>query len=351
MFRIRLLPKERAEDLWPEEKGRFGPDPLAPAFGPALPADRTKTVLLLEYCWKERGPGGDRVHMALFGGGRLLFDSREKNPGGVAPDREYPFAVTVMLPREGSSLGLGFGDSFGPAQIHTDLLDGILLRNMVLSSRNKLLVTDASGFDANDLADWTREVHRGDSLTGVTWFSTPALPAYIAEYARQLRQSAREESGANDFTRGNATGGVTAASAIAALQEAGGKRSRMLARRLQESFREAVRREIEYERARGILPRSVRLRGPGGAVTGSALFDPRCLVKPGLTGPVPAEFFLSVRVSRERRFDVDAHNQLMLTLKDKGMATPMAALRRMRFDGRDELVEEMERTAGEASPA
>ena len=38
----------------------------------------------------------------------------------------------------------------------------------------------------------------------------------------------KEVSGANDFNRGNSTGGVTAASAIMALQEAGNKLARAM---------------------------------------------------------------------------------------------------------------------------
>lgn len=68
-----------------------------------------------------------------------------------------------------------------------------------MASHNKLLITGASGFDADDLRDWSKEVHQGDSLAGITWFPTAPLPSYIAQYAESIRQSIKEESGSNDF--------------------------------------------------------------------------------------------------------------------------------------------------------
>ena len=92
-----------------------------------------------------------------------------------------------------------------------------MLKNAFMASRNKLLVTQSSGFDEEDLKDWSKEVHRGESLNGITWFSTPPLPSYLLGYIGRIREDIKEESGANDSSRGNFRQGVTAASAIQAL--------------------------------------------------------------------------------------------------------------------------------------
>lgn len=132
--------------------------------------------------------------------------------------------MTALYPRRGSCLGFGLVDMFENQQLYSDKLDQIVLKNALMASHNKLLVTGASGFDIDDLRDWSKEVHRGENLNGVTWFSTAPLPGYILDYIRSMRNGIKEESGANDFSRGMATGGVTAASAIAALQEMSSKR-------------------------------------------------------------------------------------------------------------------------------
>ena len=73
---------------------------------------------------------------------------------------------------------------FETQQRFADKLDQIVLKNALMASHNKLLVTEASGFDTEDLRDWSKEVHRGESLGGVTWFSTPPLPNYVIGYIR-----------------------------------------------------------------------------------------------------------------------------------------------------------------------
>lgn len=97
--------------------------------------------------------------------------------------------VTPLFPRKGTCLGFGFVDMFEKAQLYSDKLDQILLKNALMASHNKLLVTGASGFDIDDLRDWSKEVHKGENLNGVTWFPTPPLPAYLVSYTQAIRES------------------------------------------------------------------------------------------------------------------------------------------------------------------
>ena len=186
-------------------------------------------MLLLIECWQreyDADAGCYRVHMCKLAGRQLLEDSRKTKPEGYFAHGQYPFVVTPLFLRKGTALGYGFVDMFETQQRYADKLDQIILKNALMASHNKLLVTGASGFDPDDLRDWSKEVHRGENLNGVTWFPTAPLPGYLLNYGQSIRQSIREESGSNDFARGQTYGGVTAASAIAALQEAGSKLSR-----------------------------------------------------------------------------------------------------------------------------
>lgn len=186
-------------------------------------------MLLLIECWQreyDADAGCYRVHMCKLAGRQLLEDSRKTKPEGYFAHGQYPFVVTPLFLRKGTALGYGFVDMFETQQRYADKLDQIILKNALMASHNKLLITGASGFDPDDLRDWSKEVHRGENLNGVTWFPTAPLPGYLLNYGQSIRQSIREESGSNDFARGQTYGGVTAASAIAALQEAGSKLSR-----------------------------------------------------------------------------------------------------------------------------
>ena len=293
------------------------------------------TLLLIE-CWqREYDPeaGRFRVHMCKLAGRQLLEDSRVEKPEGYFAHGQYPFVVTPLFARKGTALGYGFVDMFETQQRYADKLDQIILKNALMASHNKLLVTGASGFDPDDLRDWSKEVHRGENLNGVTWFPTAPLPGYILNYS----QSIREESGSNDFVRGQTYGGVTAASAIAALQEAGSKRSRMVARTVHGAFEEAVRQEIEVEREFCIFPRRVALQNAAGGKAEHAAFTGEDMFElTARNNRLPLEFTVSVRAQRENRFTVAAHNELVLKLVQMGMVTPEIGLELMLFDGKRE---------------
>ena len=280
--------------------------------------------------------------MLKLAGGVILEDSRRERPDGYFSHGEYPFIVTPLFARKGTALGLGMVDMFETQQRYADKLDQIVLKNALMASRNKLLVTGASGFDADDLRDWAKEVHRGENLNGISWFATAPLPAYIISYIQDIRESIKEESGANDFSRGGTTGGVTAASAIIALQEASSKRTRMAARIVHGAFRQAVRQEIEVERDFCQFQRKVFIPRSGSA--SPALFSRETLYKESALGnSVPLEFKVSVKIQRESRFSVAAHNELIIQLVQLGMLTPEAGLEMMRFDGKAQAQSLMQR--------
>ena len=222
-----------------------------------------------------------------------------------------------------------------------------MLKNALMASHNKLLVTEASGFDTEDLRDWSREVHRGESLSGVTWFSTPPLPAYIIGYIDNIRESIKQESGANDFSRGTANGGVAAASAIAAMQEMSNKRARMMARLLHESFRDAVRLEIEVEREFNFFTRRVNVTING--ETKERTFESAMLVKkaPGNV-MLPIEFYISVKAQQETKYSAMSQNELALRMLQSGMMTPAQAVELMVFEGKDQLLKQLKEQSEKA---
>lgn len=325
------------------EQAPFGADEYAgsAARDEIITQDQAKRSLLIEYWWREFDPetGRYKVHMAKMAGHKLLEDSRKQKPEGYYAHGEYPFVLTPLFLRKGSCLGYGFVDMFETQQRYADKLDQIVLKNALMASRNKLLVTEASGFDVEDLRDWSKEVHQGVSVGDnvIKWFSTPPLPNYILAYISEIRQGIKEESGANDFSRGQAGQGVTAASAIAALQEMSGKRSRMAANQMQEAYRDAVRLEIEVEREWNVLPREVLVTDNGQPQR--MTFESAMLERETALGNrVPVEFVISIKVQKENRWSVMQHNELVLQMVQLGVIQPGQALELMQFEGRESIL-------------
>lgn len=333
--------KEWLEARYPEFAGEFASDSYTLETDNELTYDDTKNLLFIE-CWfkewiEEGEEGHWAVHMCQMAGKKLLADSRDEKPEGYFSMGEYPFIVTPLYRRKNSALGYGIPDMFGTMQEYSDKLDQITMKNAAMASHNKLLNTRASGFDTDDLRDWSKEVHEGEMLNGVTWFANPPLPNYIIGLSEQIRQNVKDESGANDFSRGNTAGGVTAASAIATLVELSSKRSRMVALLLHEAFKEAVRYEIEFEREFNVLPRDVVLVVDGQQQT--ATFESAIMDRQSALGnDVPIEFMVSIKVEKENRWQIASHNELMLQMTQLGILQPQQALELMQFEGKESVL-------------
>ena len=355
VFKIKLATRRWLEERYPEHAPFLGDDGYRAADAaedPLLAADKRNSMLLLEYWWREYDAENDRyaVHMALIAGNRVLRDSRDEKPEGYYAHGKYPFILTALFPRRGSCLGFGIVDLYGTQQRYADKLDQIVLKNALMASHNKLLVTEGSGFDTEDLRDWSKEVHRGESLGGVTWFSTPPLPAYIISYLRELRETIKEDSGANDFSRGRNGGGITAASAIEAMQEMAGKRSRMISRQLHEAFRDAVRMEIEVEREFNYFTRTVHVLIDGELCERS--FESTMLEYDAVGGVrLPIEFCIKVRAQQEMKYSAASQNELALKMLAAGILTPYQAAEMMSFDGKEQVLRELNERKGTLSAA
>lgn len=356
VFKIALRTREWIEAHFPDRAPFLTQDafsvPDAVEDG-TMHADRRDAMLMIEYWWREYDAetGTYRVHMAQIAGNTVLCDSRDVKPEGYFAHGMYPFVLTPLFVRKGSCLGYGIVDMFAKQQQYADKLDQIVLKNALMASHNKLLVTESSGFDIDDLRDWSKDVHRGENLNGVTWFSTPPLPAYIIDYIRGMRETIKQESGANDFSRGTVTGGVTSAAAIASLQEMSNKRARMMARQLHEAFRDAVRMEIEVEREFSFFTRTVTIEVDGEAK--ETTFESAMLMHPAAGNlAVPIEFVISVKAQQETRYAANMQNELVLKMLSLGVMTPEQAVKLMHFEGREELIREngRNRSIAEAVP-
>ena len=101
--------------------------------------------------------------------------------------------------------------------------------------------------------------------------------------------------------------------------------------------------EIEVEREFNVLPREVRMTidgQPQKATFESALMQRQ--TKLGNT--VPVEFFISIKVQRENRWTVQAHNELMIQMVQLQILQPPQALELMQFDGRESVLEKSSQT-------
>ena len=112
--------------------------------------------------------------------------------------------------------------------------------NLRMASKGRLLIDRNAGIDKDALLDWENDVVEGDRIdpSALQWLQTQPFTGMVTRQMMQLQADIKQDSGQNQFTRGEPVGGVTAASAISALQEAGGKITRLRTHVFNQGFRQ-----------------------------------------------------------------------------------------------------------------
>lgn len=331
VFKMGYYPLAWFEARYPEqapfmraERYRRTPDK------PFVRDDKNEDILLLEYWWREYLPLEQRcrVHMCKLAGGLLLEDSRIARPEGMYAHGMYPFIVEPLYPLSGQPVGLGLIDVLKNLQVYADQLDQIILKNALLSGRMKLLVNRGADLDEEALCDMDAELVRGGRIdeSAVRWMQTAPLGGYLLSYQQSKLQAIKEESGQNLFNRGETGGGITAASAIVAMQEAGSKRSRVLIDQLFDSYELMVRMMVSVIQENYTEARVFRIHGEGD----------RQFVYGGDNDPI--DFDVSIQVEKQTPYSKLYQNELALQLLGAGVIQPSDALEMMSFEGRERIL-------------
>jgi hypothetical protein len=306
----------------------------------------TDDFMLMEYWYKryDTKTGVTRVHMAKICGHVLLECSEDCCPDGMYGHGRYPFILEALFPIAATPVGLGMVDIFKNLQQYADKLDQIIMKNTLMSGKVKLLVNKSADLDEDALCDWSKEIVRGGRIddSALRWFQPAPLNPYVLTHFNGKLEAIKEESGQNLFSRGEGGQGVTAASAILALQEAGNKRSRVLVEQMFDGFEDLVRMVVSLICENYTERRRYRILGEDGAR--SAVFgrDKRRL-------DAYEDFDVSVNVQKMTPYRTIYQNQLAMEMLGAGMLSPKDALWMMRFEGKDRIAEEVRRREAEQS--
>ena len=123
--------------------------------------------------------------------------------------------------------------------------------NVLLASKQRYVLSDTAGVNEEELADLSRDIVHVAGRLGDESFrplQTAGLQGNSLSYRNSRIEELKEISGNRDMTQGGTAGGVTAASAIAALQEAGSKLSRDMLKSAYRAFARECYRIIDLMR-------------------------------------------------------------------------------------------------------
>ncbi len=305
-------------------------------------------ALLMEYWYKEINKEGNVcVHMAKLAGGVLLEDSKATAPEGMYAHGMYPFIVEPLFPLDNQPIGLGLIDVLKNLQQYADKLDQIILKNALMSGKMKLLINKNADLDEAALADWSKEVIRGSRIddAAVRWFQPSSLNPYVLHHFNGKLAAIKEESGQNQFVRGESVRGVTAASAIMALQEAGSKRSRLIIDGMYDGFEQLIRMVVEVIRENYTEERRVIVNGE------TVKLSADMLKKYALGQSRPIDFDVSVAVQKQTPYKTVYQNEFALILLKNNLITEEDALNMMHFEGKEKILKSITLRREEAQKA
>jgi len=200
-------------------------------------------ALLIEYWWREYDAKTRRyaIHVAYAAGNALL--TVEKN---VYNHGMYPFSILPCDTIEGSICGEGLVTQLAPMMRYINRYAAYIDMNLRMSSKGRLLIRKQSGIDAETLADWENDIVEGDNITpeNIMWLQNQPFNSMINQMMLQLQTDLKQDSGANQFTRGETTGGIVSGKAINSLIQAGGKISSMRTEQIKYFFKDMVEQII-----------------------------------------------------------------------------------------------------------
>ena len=307
--------------------------------------NKVKALRIIEMWVKEFSPEQKTaaVHFVRVAGHQVIEDSKLTYEHGYYEHGLFPFRICRLYPQKGSALGLGICDLFKDTQRYADKLNAIMLENALRARTPRLFIQEGL-VDIEDVRDFSREAIevQGNLDAAVKWMDTQPLPSYLMNFVQMMQQSIKNEAGSNDQSRGQTAGGVTAASAITALQDMSTKRSRMEARELQRGFKECVRMMIEIMREKDIVPREVVITVEGEPKI--MPFDSRSLYRENINGKkVPIESVISIKTSRQTRFSRMAHNELVLQFVNmfQQTADPLIMMEALEMDDKEQILDQI----------
>lgn len=351
-FSTELTPNRRLEEQYPQLAGKLGRSGgQVSRYLYDDKVDTSEQSLVVDWYYHTVEQGRRVLQYCKFVGENVLY-ATENDPEmagkGWYDHGQYPFVFDVLFPEEGTPCGYGYVDLCKSAQKQIDLMNQAILKNTLASATPRFFVRSDGAVNENEYADWTRPfVHTNGNLgaDSIAPIRVPALDSvYVAVLQNKIAEM-KETAGNRDVMGGGTAGGVTAATAIAALQEAGGKLSRNMIDDGYEAFAEVLTLCIELVRQFYDMPRQFRLLGKKGVEFAS--FDnrslkPKALLMGGYRVP---EFDLEVSAQNETPYKTMEYNQLALQLFQMGFfrsdmaEQALRCLELMEFKNKDALTE------------
>ena len=275
---------------------------------------------------------------------------------GLYDHGKYPYVFDALFPVEGSPCGYGFVDLCRNPQTEIDLLKTSFVKNAMVGAAPRYFARADGAVNEEEFLDVSKPIVHvngnlgDDSLKQIVFNSLDGI--YVNVLDRTI-QELRETSGNTETSTGSTSAGVTAASAIAALQEASGKGSRDSTQAAYRAYGLIVEMCIELVRQFYDLPRQFRVVGEYGMEQFISYSNEN--IKPQHQGNYFGEdmgyrlpvFDIKISAQKKNVYTKVTQNELAIQFFQMGFFNPqmtdqaLMCLDLMEFDGKDTVMQKV----------
>ena len=283
-FHTELWDKDVLEERYPQLQGKLkGQSVISTKF---LYDDHVKTEnkhTVIEVYYHKYIQGKNTLQYCRYVGDQIIFATEndtqpivDRMTGQVKPPMsitglydhgKYPYFFDALYPIEGSPCGYGYVDLCRNPQTEIDLLKTAMVKNAMVGSVPRYFSRVDGNINEEEFMDTTKPVvHVNGNVDEATIrrIEHNSLDGMYVNLLDRAIDELRETSGNTEASTGSTPGAVTAASGIAALQEAAGKTSADSTQASYRVYAQIVDMCIELIRQFYDMPRKFRILGQYG---------------------------------------------------------------------------------------
>lgn len=358
LFHVTLVDNSVLKDKYPDIEFKGNPTMDVSKYIYDDDVDTTEKSVVVDWYYKKVIEDKTVLHYVKYVNDVVLYASEnteEYRDRGYYDHGLYPFVFDTLFVEEGTPCGFGYIDVMKDPQMYIDKLNQIILENAMSAGRTRWLVSDSAGINDDDFKDPEKIVLHVPNLREETIREVRAqsLDSSVTNTLANKIEELKETSGNRDFSQGSTSNGVTAASAISALMEAGSKLSRDMISSSYRSFVKECYLCIELIRQFYTLPRQFRITGEGTDYeyvtfdnSGMQMQSQGMAFDTDLGDRMPV-FDVKVSASKKATYSRMAQNELAIQLFGLGIFNPqnsdqaLALLEIMDFDGKEKIIQKV----------
>jgi len=324
--------------------------------------DTSDKSVVVDWYYKVKGADGRTLlQYAKFVGDTLLYASEnepEYQGRGYYDHGLYPVELDVLWPEKGTPVGFGYVAICKDPQMYIDRLSGNILESSMMNTKKRFFVSRATNVNRDQFLDWNQPLVDVEGEINDTRLKEitcePVSPVYLNVV--QMKIDEMKDTAANrDVNSGGTGSGVTAAAAIAALQEAGNKASRDMISSSYRSYSNIIKLCVELMRQFYDEKRSFRVMAPDSSDYSFVEMD-NSQIKDQPVGATPEGeilyrrpmFDLKIKAQKRNPFSRMEQNETAKELYGMGFFNPeqaqqsLIALNMMDFEGIEDVRQQVQ---------